>query len=73
MIDISRRKLISGLTALIAAPAIIRVASIMPIRAFEQTDAQLLFNAYMSKSIYYVSVKTQEIVQMSFVGGLNDF
>ena len=32
---ISRRNLISGLTAFIAAPAIIRVAGIMPIRAFE--------------------------------------
>ena len=31
---ITRRNLISGLTAFIAAPAIIRVAGIMPIRAF---------------------------------------
>ena len=35
MIDLSRRRLITGLPAFIAAPAIIKIAGIMPIRAFE--------------------------------------
>lgn len=37
----SRRKLITGLTAFIAAPAIIRVADLMPIRSLENYSITL--------------------------------
>ena len=37
MITLSRRKLIGGLTAFIAAPAIVRVSSLMPMRAIAAT------------------------------------
>lgn len=36
---LNRRKLIGGLVAFIAAPAIIRVADLMPIRAFTVEEA----------------------------------
>jgi hypothetical protein len=34
MIELPRRKFLTGLSALIAAPAIVRAASIMPVRSF---------------------------------------
>jgi hypothetical protein len=37
MIQISRRSLIRGLGALIAAPAVIRVASLMPIKVWDES------------------------------------
>lgn len=39
MIELPRRKFLTGLTALIAAPAIVRAASIMPVRAFVEDYA----------------------------------
>lgn len=35
---VSRRKLLGGLGLLIAAPAIVRVASIMPVKAWEEAE-----------------------------------
>ena len=35
--EISRRKLVTGLAAFIVAPAIIRVASLMPVKAWGET------------------------------------
>ena len=34
-VEISRRKLITGLVSLVAAPAIVRVSSIMPVKAID--------------------------------------
>lgn len=56
MIESSRRGLIAGASALIAAPAIIKVASLMPIKAslvpqgytFAPIDPQRMFNYYAS-------------------------
>lgn len=38
MIEIGRRKLITGLISLIAAPAIVRVANIMPVHSMVEED-----------------------------------
>lgn len=38
---ISRRGLLSGLGALLAAPAIVRVASLMPVKAFVASDFRM--------------------------------
>ena len=38
MLQISRRKLLGGLSAFIAAPAIIKVASIMPVKVWDDWD-----------------------------------
>lgn len=37
---ISRRGLLGGIGALLAAPAIVRVASLMPVKAWAVTDAE---------------------------------
>jgi hypothetical protein len=34
MVEIVRRKFLTGLVALVAAPAIVRISSIMPVKAF---------------------------------------
>ncbi len=39
MIQLSRRKLLGGLSALIAAPAIIKVAGIMPVKVWEEPQS----------------------------------
>lgn len=36
MTNLSRRSLITGLISFVAAPAIVRAASLMPVRAFEE-------------------------------------
>jgi hypothetical protein len=42
MLTLSRRSLITGLASLVAAPAIVRVGSIMPVKAWiEEPRAQL--------------------------------
>ncbi len=47
MITLSRRKLLGGLSAFIAAPAIVRVASLMPVKALPVAvvDDGFWFNA----------------------------
>lgn len=48
-LDLSRRSLIRGLGALIAAPAIVRVASIMPVKAFRFDTEQRFEQRFSAK------------------------
>lgn len=63
---ITRRGLIGGLAAFIAAPAIIRVASIMPIKAFDEVP--LLVNVphrafvVLSDGLLYWSDQTDPLI-----------
>ena len=41
---ISRRGLITGMASLVAAPAIVRVASIMPVKAYTLPPSRLMAN-----------------------------
>lgn len=41
MIEIGRRKLITGLISLVAAPAIVRVANIMPVHSMVEEESPL--------------------------------
>lgn len=67
--NLSRRNLLTGLTAFIAAPAIIRVAGIMPVKAWIEPDVWEMVREYdldMDKAdlrpgpVYFVSKKHGE-------------
>ena len=45
----SRRKFLTGLSTLIAAPAIIKVASIMPVKVMELDNARLFFQEWSAR------------------------
>lgn len=47
MITLPRRKFLAGLSALIAAPAIVRASSIMPVRSHRFSDIEALLDARM--------------------------
>lgn len=44
--EINRRKLITGLSAIICAPAIVRASSLMPVRAWKPVIDAKLFRLY---------------------------
>lgn len=61
---IHRRKFLTGLASLIAAPAVVRASSLMPVKALAPTltveqlialrmaDAQRVFNEHMTRCIF---------------------
>lgn len=61
--DLNRRKLIGGLTAFIAAPAIIRVAGIMPIKAFQEVTEHW---AYGYARVPLGGVQLKYLVDMAY-------
>ena len=49
---IGRRGFLIGMSALIAAPAIVRVTSIMPIKAFDVTNTDLWLTQWLDEMHY---------------------
>lgn len=62
MIETSRRTLIKGLAALVAAPAIVRVQSIMPVRSM-LPELQLPVGGYISAWPSGVALSAGDVVQ----------
>lgn len=54
---ISRRGFISGLSSIVAAPAIVRIANIMPVKAMPDED--LLIRMMLSKNEYLGGLSQQ--------------
>lgn len=46
---LNRRKLITGLISFVAAPAIVRASSLMPVKVMDSFDPQEAFNKLMNK------------------------
>jgi hypothetical protein len=80
MPDLSRRSLITGLISLVAAPAIVRVSSLMPVKAYvpETFDWSPYYTVYPTGSLqcdpivfkdimYWVTKAEPQIVQWSSV------
>ena len=49
MIELPRRKFLAGLAGIIAAPAIVRASSIMPVRTHRFDDIRALLDARMAE------------------------
>ena len=56
---ISRRSLLRGLSLAVAAPAIVRAASLMPVRAWLESTAWLEYPAY--NGLYYPGTIAREL------------
>jgi len=63
-----RRRFLTSLTALIAAPAIVRVSSLMPVRGWEETlsSEEIIREAYgrLPNSLLTINAITREAVAL---------
>ena len=57
VMDISRRKFVTGLAALVAAPAVLRVAPIMPVNPVALVEYDIARDAYVEISMGYKAVR----------------
>jgi len=65
MIEPSRRGLLLGFAGLLAAPAIVRASSLMPVKAFEIGDGVALLSTPHPVSVY---VRRTRPVQTAYLG-----
>lgn len=64
MLDLSRRGLIAGIGALIAAPAIVKASSLMPVTGGIVTRPALVRWPYAGKSLLTINQITREAIKL---------
>ena len=72
MIEPSRRGFITGLIALVAAPAIVRAGSLMPVKSLDDFDLMLMENVPYEYSAKYVDVVRRAFVPRLYVQMWNE-